>query len=537
MARGGRIFPGRALCLSAAMALLSPVSAWGQAVTPPAILHHFDIQDASLAQALTAFSEQSQTQILFESRLADGLQVHGFSGALTAAAALERLLEGTGVVFQQVDARTFVIRGADTPTPPDQAAPPPSAAVIRARTSRRALNLQRLERANANIDDIIDPRERIVVTGTRLARTNLQSLAPTTVVGQAEISASGSVELGEILAALPITSFSFSVENTQISTQNAGLSAISLRHLGTSRTLVLVDGRRSGSNSGNGNRFATDTLPPEFVERIEVITGGASAVYGSDAVAGVVNFILRDDIEGLTLNARVGTSQDGGGDARTISITGGASASDGRAHIMANFTYDENDGITADQREWALTPVSFDANDNQLDSGLSSLIPGGRFSGSRFWYDETGLRTGFSTTQNGFNRRPFRSIAIARDRALFAIKSDVELGPGVTAFFSGQYARVTTAAQREAQTAGSATRFGPERIVIGAIPLDNPFVPDAILAEATARGVSGVTWRRRFSEVGLDTRQSDRETARVWFGVGGDWNSWEWGLKIGRAHV
>jgi len=77
MARGGRIFPGRALCLSAAMALLSPVSAWGQAVTPPAILHHFDIQDASLAQALTAFSEQSQTQILFESRLADGLQVHG----------------------------------------------------------------------------------------------------------------------------------------------------------------------------------------------------------------------------------------------------------------------------------------------------------------------------------------------------------------------------------------------------------------------------------------------------------------------------
>jgi len=527
---------GRAPCLGAAMALLIHISAWGQVVASPAVLHHFDIQPAPLAEALSVFSEQSQTQILFESRLADGLRVQGFNDALTAADALERLLEETGVVFRQVDARTFVIRGADAAKPTTtQASPPPRTVASRVHASLRLLNLQRLKQANADIADIIDPRERIVVTGTRLARTNLQSLAPTTVVGQAEISASGSVELGEILANLPMTTFSFSTANTQISTQNAGLSAISLRNLGTSRTLVLIDGRRSTSNSGNGSRFATDTIPPEFVERVEVITGGASAIYGSDAVAGVVNFILRDTFEGLSVNARAGTSQNGGGDARTISVTAGASTRDNRANMIVNFTHDQDDGIIADQRSWAITPFSFDPVDNQRESGLSSIRPGGRFSGSRFWYDENGLRTDFSTAQDGYNRRPFRSITIARNRTLVAVKSNAALSQGLTAFFSAQYAHVATTAQREAQTAGSTTRFGPNRDLIGAIPFGNPFIPDAIRSEAMSRGANGITWRRRFSEVGLDTRESDRQTTRAWIGIRGERDRWEWEATYGHS--
>src|SRR3546814_8400595 len=104
-------------------------------------------------------------------------------------------------------------------------------------------------------------------------------------------------------------------------TQNSGLSSIQLRGLGDNRTLVLIDGRRTVSNSAIGNRVSLSTILSDFIDRVEIITGGTSSIYGSDAVAGVVNIITKRNERGLTLRARTGVTAEGDGQELTLGAT------------------------------------------------------------------------------------------------------------------------------------------------------------------------------------------------------------------------
>ena len=145
----------------------------------------------------------------------------------------------------------------------------------------------------------------IVVTGTRIPTPNLTSVAPVTSVTAADIKAQGVTRMEDLINSLPQ---SFAVQTSNVSNASDGTATVNLRGLGAARTLVLIDGRRlqAGNPTSGIGAVSADLnfIPTALVERVDVLTGGASAVYGADAVAGVVNFIMKHDFEGVQLNAQ-----------------------------------------------------------------------------------------------------------------------------------------------------------------------------------------------------------------------------------------
>ncbi|MEQ1509332.1 MAG: TonB-dependent receptor [Sphingopyxis sp.] len=194
---------------------------------------------------------------------------------------------------------------------------------------------------DANNNGVCDSDEggTIVVTGTRIARPTLESSVPLTSVTTDDIQGTGEVSLGDALNDLPSLRSTFSQGNSSRFIGTAGLSLLDLRGLGTARTLVLVNGRRHITSTPGFEGFDVNTVPIDLVDRIDIITGGNSAVYGSDAVAGVVNFVMKRDFDGLTARAQGGVSSRGDRGTYFASITGGRNFADGRGNIAASFEY------------------------------------------------------------------------------------------------------------------------------------------------------------------------------------------------------
>lgn len=162
----------------------------------------------------------------------------------------------------------------------------------------------------------------IIVTGTRIRTPNLDSPVPVTSITGEEIFATGQVSVGDVLNELPALRSTFSQQNSTQFLGTGGLNLLDLRGLGTNRTLVLVNGRRHVGADVLGDGVAVDvnSIPSDLIERVDLVTGGNSAIYGSDAIAGVVNFILKDDYEGVQLRAQNGISSRG--DANNYFISG-----------------------------------------------------------------------------------------------------------------------------------------------------------------------------------------------------------------------
>ena len=199
--------------------------------------------------------------------------------------------------------------------------------------------------------------EEIVVTGTRVRRKDLNTPAPVTVLSRDQITAAGRVSLGEFLQALPEQGNSGA--NAQVNNGNDGSIYVSLRSLGPQRTLVLVNGRRMVPG-GTGANVAADlsTIPAAAIERIEVLKDGASAIYGSDAIAGVVNVVLRKRFKGTEVGGYAGLSQHGDGatyDAHAVTGTAGDNSS-----ILFALGYQEQRPVFAGDRDWSKTTYNWD---------------------------------------------------------------------------------------------------------------------------------------------------------------------------------
>lgn len=194
--------------------------------------------------------------------------------------------------------------------------------------------------AAAANDDVAD-NSAIVVTGSRIAQPNLESANPVTVVTGEEFFETGSLSVGDLLNDLPQLRNSFSQQNSTRFLGTRGINLLDLRGLGTSRTLVLVNGRRhvAGDILVNGVSPDINTIPTDLIERVDVVTGGASAVYGSDAVAGVVNFILKTDYDGLQMRGQGGISSRGDAGNQYVSVLGGKNFADGRGNIAVNLEF------------------------------------------------------------------------------------------------------------------------------------------------------------------------------------------------------
>ena len=173
----------------------------------------------------------------------------------------------------------------------------------------------------------------ILVSGSRIARPNLDSPVPVTSIAAGDLLDDGSVSLGDALNDLPSLRSTFSSSNSQRFIGTSGLSLLDLRGLGTSRTLVLVNGRRHITAQPGDFQIDVNTIPFELLERVDVVTGGSSAVYGSDAIAGVVNFVLSRDFEGLEVNGQYGISDRGDQPTYSISAAWGKNFADGRGNI------------------------------------------------------------------------------------------------------------------------------------------------------------------------------------------------------------
>lgn len=223
----------------------------------------------------------------------------------------------------------------------------------------------------------------VIVTGSRIARQGFESPTPLTVMTKEDIqNQSPSNNLADFVNQLPALAGSTRPSNSRLALSSglAGINALNLRNMGEIRTLVLLDGRRSVGSSVTG-LVDINTFPQQLVKSVEVVTGGASAAYGSDAVAGVVNFVLDKKYEGLKLSADTGITQYGDGANYSFQAAGGFSFGGGRGHVLLSGEYAHTDGIFKTSRKWNAHGDRIIANpDYTATNGLPRYItvsPGG----------------------------------------------------------------------------------------------------------------------------------------------------------------
>jgi iron complex outermembrane receptor protein len=248
-----------------------------------------------------------------------------------------------------------------------------------------------------------DSVQTVVVTGSRIVRNGYAAPSPVTVATTAELAATTPSSIPDGLNKLP----AFAGSSTTAGTTNAvggsgggvavtfGGNYLNLRDMGAIRTLVLVDGRRVPPTSLNG-QVDTNTLPDMLVQRVDVVTGGASAVYGSDAVTGVVNFILDKNFNGLKVFGQVGDSTYGDARSYRFGVAGGGEIMD-RAHVIWSFEEYQNNGIDSHaSRPWAAnipdytgsgtvaSPFTLVTNARLNNTTLGGLATSGPFAGQQF---------------------------------------------------------------------------------------------------------------------------------------------------------
>ena len=387
--------------------------------------------------------------------------------------------------------------------------------------------------ANAQDEQLI---EEVVITGSRIARTGTDTPTPMTAVDSEALKVQNNVNLGETLLRLPQTGIPGSNNNNSNFQSNAtGLTTVDLRNLGPQRTLILVNGRRHvGGDSENPSAVDLNSIPQAFVERIEVITGGASAVYGSDAMAGVINIITKTDFEGLEVNMRHGQSDESDGDNDQLDITFGAQFDEGRGYALANFSYTETDEIFA--RDRGISDQCLDGDGKRDNQCYSSFAP----QGSVFsplgrlltQFDDGSWGKPFVGSEDGFDRTTdSRLLQVPLEQRSFAFNARYALNDYVNVFGEASYIETESKSNLEPSITGLFISVGSEDLVL---PGDNPFIPQGIIDEFAAEGVNlpdadyDVTFLKRFKELGPRIQEPTRETARYVFGLDGDVDNWHW---------
>lgn len=222
--------------------------------------------------------------------------------------------------------------------------------------------------------------EEVVITGSRLRRDrDFVEVSPVQTMDMEQIRTSGNVTLESTLNRLP----QLVPDNTSTTNNNGGSGVLSanLRGLGAVRTLVMVDGRRFMPADVTG-LVDLATIPDALIERVEVVTGGASAVYGSDAIAGAVNFVLRDDFEGVELRYQTGQTQENDGETDKLDLVFGAVSDDGRGRVTLAASYTDRENIRLDAREFSRQPLLPNAQgefsvfgSGNIPEGLIGLSP------------------------------------------------------------------------------------------------------------------------------------------------------------------
>ena len=407
------------------------------------------------------------------------------------------------------------------------------------------------------------PAEEIIVTGTRISRPGLDAPVPVTVITAAELTQTGQVSIGDVLNDLPALRTTLGSANSTRFIGTAGLNELDLRGLGTTRTLVLVNGRRHVPASLGSNEVDTNQIPTDLVERVDIVTGGNSAVYGSDAIAGVVNFQLKRSFDGIQLRGQAGLSDRKDAASNFISLTAGTNFADGRGNIAFSGEYAKQDALydrdrpsTAQRGAFVVVdtdPSGSDGNPDRIfvrDTRAILLSDGGTFrpgcptAGTanplRCTTSSNGTRVerlfrfrpDGTLTEADYGRRDFRTFANSSDggdgetlRGYLQLQPSIErytanilgrfeITPAIEPYVEAKYVRT--------ETFGS--QSGPFFSQPYNVSIDNPFLSDQArtLIQTLRPGLTTVGLNRNYRDFGARGEDNTRDTYRIVGGVRGE---------------
>jgi len=368
----------------------------------------------------------------------------------------------------------------------------------------------------------------IVVTGSRISRPDLEAAVPISVVSAAKISQTGTTNIQDTLAQLPSVGQNISRTSSNFSNTGTGVATINLRNLGSSRTLVLIDGRRSLGIAGS-SAVDVNNIPTELIDRVEVVTGGASAVYGSEAIAGVVNFVLKDKFEGLSIHAQNTMSDEGDATRQYASLTAGKAFADDRGHLVANVTYDNDDGLRSRKRGFSAHDVP--NRSSYASQGVFDVRPqaSATFAGGNpnvFTFSPSNVLKNYQSANiDGYDRNQDRYLSVPVKRYLGTVLGSFEFSPAATLYAQGQYVKTKSNASLEPSAisnTGPGAALAYDGSAYAGIPITSPFVPDAIRAAAIAAGSDVIQFRRRSNDIFSRSNKVDRDFYRGVIGLKGE---------------
>jgi outer membrane receptor protein involved in Fe transport len=436
----------RALSLCTSLALCGVSIAVAQTVASAALTA--DIPAQPLPEALGTFARQTDLQLIYVSDVVDKQRSHAVSAGLSADAALAQMLQGTGLRFEHLTPQSVRIF-----------------APLRAAQSR------------PGAEESQPPVPEVLVTGSRIpVPANITATGPLVVVSAHDILLSGYTDTADVISVLPQMTTTLGGDLADYSNGGFGTTTADLRGLGPQRTVVLINGRRLGvgdPNTGNMNPAPDlDQIPLAMVERVEVLTGGSSSTYGSDAIAGVVNFILKDDVQGVQIDAQYGFAQHTqqnsylqgiekvagitpptgtviDGSRHDVSVLAGTELNDGAGHVTGYFIYHGQDPVYASERDFSDCSV-FGNNDlNNIPTQSGSTCSAVESTVSNFFRPNAGSGAAYSVVGNQFvpwpaassvppplfNYAPYVSLQRQDTRYLAGVLAHFDLNRAVKPYF------------------------------------------------------------------------------------------------------
>jgi outer membrane receptor protein involved in Fe transport len=431
--------------------------------------------------------------------------------------------------------------------------------------------------------------KEVVITGSRIPNPNRDAPTPVETINSKAIETSGDVNIGNLIQQLPEAGFSgLNPTNSNFLTRDFGQTTVDLYNLGVSRTLVLVNGRRYVSGQPGSQAVNFNTVPTEFIDHVEVVTGGASSVYGSEAMAGVINIITQKHYNGVEFFGQTGQTEYGDGLSNRIGMKFGSDFADGKGNFMGTISYDSEGAVYARNRcdeqmcQDGLSNAYFGGDFHQTTLGYySSYIPHGvgvipdMAGGSpetTHWIDNNGTAVGY-TSADGFNRQAWRALQVPLKNIKVSLQANYEVAPWANFFMEATYYHGEAENHLEPDPLGSSSIYrdannvksnptcfaqgtGPNPGVTDpyyctyGIPLTdaagarNPVVPTSLYNQVLANnpGISPqnlvIGFNRRMVDIGPRVSFNTNDLFRVVTGVNGDLNStthYELSINYGRS--
>ncbi|AZG36782.1 MULTISPECIES: TonB-dependent receptor domain-containing protein [Shewanella] len=405
-----------------------------------------------------------------------------------------------------------------------------------------------------DVANTASPVERISVTGSRIIREGAVAPTPVTVITGDELLSTGVTNIGEALNQLPALGNTYSLANSGRFIGTSGLNLLDLRSMGTARTLVLVNGKRHVSSSAGTSSVDINTIPSVWIDKVEVITGGASAIYGADAVTGVVNFILKKNVNGLDVSATKGWADDSGHNKDRFSLSYGTNFAQNDGNVAFAVEYSAQEQLRAFDRDQTSTAFTSLANSDRITDNNDPSDPdkiwtpnAGHYTISNAgnvnldgWksFNPDGSLTNVYSGQNvdGIrcadcdftNLNQFVELQPEFERYNINFKTNYQLNDNHNVYFEAKY--VNSQSTDEGQPAFF---FGNP---VNDVQIDNAFINPELVAlmkankdsDGNAAPLDSINVRRFMTDLGVRIEDDTRETQRYVFGLEGlvfdDWD-------------